>query len=168
MRSFSGSASAVIELRNETGQPTLPTSPWPRPHRETSEAQRHTLLDNYDWEASMLHILDPENVFEGIRSMANQETAIPHPVAAAASHFMAIHEVLDVRLSLDGHEGVLHVFVHMPKYNDQLMEALVDVEMRVEEELERYGYSFEFRYYPSPMVDVSEVGLGRLPSVTGF
>ncbi len=88
-----------------------------------------------------------------------QEMGLPVLVADIAQKFRAIPEVEKVRVKVDedGPIFVLLVLVHMPQYNYELMKRLVDLEIDSYRLAKRHGYELEYKFLPSPYVDVSNM-----------
>lgn len=108
---------------------------------------------------SSLTILNDEDLERQVIETVTQEMGLPVLVADIAQKFRAIPEVEKVRVKVDedGPIFVLLVLVHMPQYNYELMKRLVDLEIDSYRLAKRHGYELEYKFLPSPYVDVSNM-----------
>lgn len=84
----------------------------------------------------------------GDESMSEFNTDIENLVNKILDQFRQIPNVNNATSKQDGKMVVFNIFVNMPKYNDELMNALIDVEIDSIKQGLAQNYTFDFSYIP--------------------
>jgi hypothetical protein len=90
-----------------------------------------------------------EDILRKVCQMAKGETE-SFVVSVAKEKFMGLSKVKSVKATTLGLGQVrLTVYIDMPKYDDDLMDLLVDIEFEVNALARRHGHHFEFEFIPT-------------------